>query len=104
MVKTALAVGCAQSNILPPPNHVMKAHGKKPNRSPLGAPQRQGWTLHRCDSFDEMRVQAIRRWQRASATARTDAAWELVVAAWKMKRWNPDELRLQRTVTVLRKA
>lgn len=65
---------------------------------------RKGWTIRRCTSFEDMRVQAIRDWQRASATARADAAWELVVDAWKMKRWNPDELRLQRVITVLRKA
>jgi hypothetical protein len=65
---------------------------------------RKGWTLRRCASFEDMRVQAIRDWQRVSATARTDAAWELVVDAWKLKRRNPDELRLQRTFTVLRKA
>ena len=51
-----------------------------------------------------MRVQAIRRWQRVSATTRADAAWEMVVEAWKLKRRNPDELRLQRIITVLRKA
>ena len=65
---------------------------------------RKGWTLRRCTSFDDMRVQAIRDWQRVRATIRTDAAWEMVVEAWKMKHWNLDELRLQRTVTVLRKA
>jgi hypothetical protein len=42
---------------------------------------RKGWTLQRCDSFDDMRVQAIRRWQRASASARADVAWERVVEA-----------------------
>jgi hypothetical protein len=66
--------------------------------------QRKGWTLRRCSSFDDMRVQAISNWQRVSATARADAAWDMVVEVWKMKRWNVDELRLQRTVTVLRKA
>lgn len=62
------------------------------------------WTVRRCESFDDMRVKAIRDWQRLSATRRTDAAWELVLDAWKLKHRNPDELRLQRTVTVLRKA
>ena len=65
---------------------------------------RKGWTLRRCDSFEEMRVQAIRNWQRVSANARAAAAWELVVDAWKIKHRNPDELRLQRVITVLRKA
>jgi len=65
---------------------------------------RKDWPLRRCGSFDDMRVQAIRDWQRLSATARTDAAWQMVVDAWKLKHRNPNELRLQRTVTVLRKA
>ncbi len=67
-------------------------------------PHRKNWTLRSCTSFDDMRVQSIRDWQRVSATARTNAAWEMVVDVWKMKRWNLNELRLQRTVTVLRKA
>lgn len=62
------------------------------------------WTVRRCESFDDMRVKAIRDWQRLSATQRTDAAWELVLEAWKLKNRNSDELRLQRIVTVLRKA
>lgn len=66
--------------------------------------QRQGWKIHRFASFEDMRVHAVRQWQRASATARTNAAWELVVDAWKLRKKDPDELRLQRVVTVLRKA
>ena len=49
-------------------------------------PPRSGWTLQRCESFDDMRVQAIRRWQRVSATARAAAAWDLVVEAWSLKK------------------
>lgn len=65
---------------------------------------RPGWTLQRCESFDDMRVEAIRRWQRVSATARAAAAWDLVVEAWSLKKRPAHELRLQRTVAVLRKA
>lgn len=50
-----------------------------------------------------MRVQAIRRWQRVSATARATAAWELVVEAWSLKKRPAHELRLQRVITVMRK-
>lgn len=72
--------------------------------TPKPAPVRKDWTVRRCHSFDDMRVQSIRQWQRLSATARANAAWELVVDAWKLKRLDPDELRFQRIVTVLRKA
>jgi hypothetical protein len=51
-----------------------------------------------------MRRQAILRWQRVSATARSDAAWDMVREAWALKKRPAHELRLQRTVTVLRKA
>lgn|GEM_PF-1732243 len=62
------------------------------------------WTLVRCSSFEDMRRQAVLRWQRVSATARSDAAWEMVREAWALKKRPAHELRLQRTVTVLRKA
>lgn len=77
-----------------------------PDKQPLmgSPPTRKGWTIRRCSSFEDMRVQGLRNWQRVSATARTKAAWELVVDAWAMKQWNPDELRLHRVITVLRKA
>ena len=70
-------------------------------KSPSTTP-RPGWTLQRCESYDDMRVQAIRRWQRVSATARAQAAWELVQEAWALKNRPAHELRLQRTLTVLR--
>jgi hypothetical protein len=67
-------------------------------------PKRSGWTIQRCESYDDMRVQAIRRWQRVSASVRADAAWEMVKEAWELKKRPAHELRLQRTVAVLRKA
>lgn len=65
---------------------------------------RKDWKLRRCDSFEDMRVEAIRQWQRAGATDRAAAAWDMVVEAWHLQNRDPDELRLQRTVTVLHKA
>ena len=63
-----------------------------------------GWKLVRCSSIEDMRHKGIRLWQRASADARANAAWEMVQEAWALKKRPPHELRLQRTVTVLRKA
>jgi hypothetical protein len=63
-----------------------------------------GWKLIRCSSMKDMRREGIRRWQCASADARINAAWEMVQEAWALKKRPPDELRLQRTVAVLRKA
>ena len=64
---------------------------------------RKDWKLRRCDSFEDMRVEAIRQRQRAGATARA-AAWDMVVEAWHLQNRDPNELRLQRIVTVLSKA
>ena len=37
-------------------------------------------------------------WQAQSPTARFDAAWELIVHAYKVKGWDVRQLRLQRSV------
>lgn len=71
---------------------------------PRHSTRRPGWTVIRCESHADMRVQAIRHWQRVSATVRADAAWEMVKEAWALKKRPLHELRLQRTLTVLRKA
>ena len=68
----------------------------------MSAPQRPDWTLVRCESHAAMRREAIRRWQRVSATRRVEAAWDMVKEAWTLKKRPADELRFQRTVTVLR--
>ena len=65
---------------------------------------RKTWTVTRCDSFEDMRRVGIRNWQHRSAAERRQAAWELVVEAWQMQKRNPNELRLQRSAQVLRKA
>ncbi len=49
-----------------------------------------------------MRCQQVKDWQALSGSERRKAAWELVVDYWVgMKGMNPDELRLQRSVTKL---
>jgi hypothetical protein len=51
-----------------------------------------------------MRLHSIRSWQRQSAAARRQAAWEIVVEAWEIQKRDPNELRLQRPLEVVRKA
>ena len=42
----------------------------------------------------------IRQWQEAGCEARMNAAWDLVLEYWVGKKGkNPDELRLQKSVT-----
>jgi hypothetical protein len=67
-------------------------------------PTRAGWMEVKCSSFDEMRANHIRNWQAVSPAERLKAAWELVVDAWEIKKRDPNELRFQRSVTVIRKA
>ena len=71
---------------------------------PLSIEARPGWKVQRCQDFAEMRVAAIRHWQKAGASARAAAAWGLVREAWELAKRPAHELRLQRTVTVLHKA
>lgn len=60
--------------------------------------------IRKCNSFGEMRNLAVRDWQKLSAEDRQAAAWGMVREAWLLQNRNPDELRLQRTITVVRKA
>ena len=65
---------------------------------------RSPWVVKKCESFDEMRNYRIQQWQEASGADRRKAAWELVYDYWVgMQKMNPDELRLQRTITNFRK-
>ncbi len=65
---------------------------------------RSHWPQAKLSSFDEARAYRIRQWQDAGCAARLTAAWELVYDYWVgMKKMNPDELRLQRSVTHLRR-
>lgn len=68
-------------------------------------PDRSNWTIRKFSSFEEQRDQQVRDWQALSGSERRKAAWELVVDYWVGKKgMNPDELRLQRSVTNLRRA
>ena len=65
---------------------------------------RAHWPTRRCESFDDMRAYRIRQWQEAGCGARMTAAWELVVDHWvDCLGKDPNELRLQRSVTHLRR-
>ena len=58
----------------------------------------------RTKCFDEVRAYRIQQWQEAGCSARVEAAWELVTDYWLgQKKMNPDELRLQKSVTHLRR-
>ena len=66
---------------------------------------RADWPTRRCESFDDMRAYRIRQWQEAGCEARMKAAWELVVDYWVgYQGKDPNELRLQRSVTKLVRA
>lgn len=54
------------------------------------------WRYGRLEDMD--RSFDIDFWQAQTDEARLQAAWELVVDAWKLKGRDPDELRLQRSV------
>jgi hypothetical protein len=61
---------------------------------------RSHWPQAKLASFDEVRAYRINQWQEAGCAARLSAAWELVTDYWVgMKGMNPDELRLQKSVT-----
>lgn len=67
--------------------------------SPLFQP-----VIRKCTSFEEMRNLAVGDWQKLPAELRAAAAWDMVREAWLLQNRNPDELRLQRIITVVRKA
>ena len=62
---------------------------------------RSDWVIRKCDSFEEMERFHMRDWQSVSGSERAQAAWEMVLDAWKIKKRDPDELRFQRIVTVV---
>jgi len=65
---------------------------------------RSHWPQAKLKSLDEVRSYRIKQWQDAGCAARLQAAWELVEDYWVgMKGMKPDELRLQRSVTNLRR-
>lgn len=68
------------------------------------ANDRSHWKVRKCDSFEEMERLHIEDWQAVSGTERVNAAWDMVVEAWEMKKRDPDELRFQRTVKRVKRA
>lgn len=70
---------------------------------PMPETDRSHWPVRKVASFDLMARQHVRDWQAAGSSARLQAAWDMVVEAWAMKNRNPDELRLQRFITAVRR-
>ncbi len=65
---------------------------------------RSNWPTRKCESFDDMRAYRIKQWQEAGCEARMKATWELALDYWVgVKGMHPDELRLQRSVTHIRR-
>lgn len=67
-------------------------------------PDRSHWTIRKFSSFEEQRCQQIRDWQRLPASARADAVWQMVVEHSRQKGIPEHELRLQRSVTSVRRS
>lgn len=65
---------------------------------------RSHWKIRKFESFEEMRAQQVKDWQALSGAERRKAAWELVYDYWVgMKGMHPDELRLKKTITSVRR-
>lgn len=65
---------------------------------------RSDWVVQKHNSLDEMRNAQIVSWQKQSGSARRKAAWELAVNYWVgIKKKHIDELRLQRTITIVKR-
>lgn len=62
---------------------------------------RSDWVIKKCSSFEEMRTHRIQQWQERPFIERLDAAWEIIEDAWKIKQKDPNELRLQRSITTV---
>ncbi len=62
---------------------------------------RAGWEAKKCASLDEMRTENIRFWQRQGGAAIRQAAWELVIETWKVQKRDPNELRFQRSPSIV---
>ncbi|MEK7950950.1 hypothetical protein [Luteolibacter soli] len=72
----------------------------------LTAPEkdRSHWVVRKFASFEEQRCQQVRDWQAVSGAERRKAAWDLVLDYWVgVKGMDPDELRLQKSITHLRR-
>ena len=64
---------------------------------------RSHWVVRKCESLDEMEFAHVEEWQKVSGSERANAAWDMVVEAWKLKKRNPNELRFQRTVKCVKR-
>lgn len=67
------------------------------------APDRSNWRILKCEDLESMTRQHVVDWQALPPSARSQAAWEMVEVAWRLKGRNPDELRLQRSLAVFRR-
>jgi len=67
-------------------------------------PDRSHWTIRKFSSFEEQRRDQIRQWQQLPASARADAVWQMVLEYSRQQGIHEDELRLQRSVTSVRRA
>ena len=65
---------------------------------------RSHWVVKKFTSFDEQRNWQIQEWQKVSGAQSRQAAWELAYDYWvNIQNKNPDELRLQRSITNFRR-
>jgi hypothetical protein len=60
--------------------------------------------IRKFESFEDMRLAHIAGWQVLDSATRFSEAWNLVVQYRQLKNLHPFEPRLQRTVTVVRRA
>ncbi len=51
---------------------------------------RSNWVVRKCDSFEEMEFAHVEEWQKVSGSERANAAWEMVIEAWKLKKRDPN--------------
>lgn len=73
-------------------------------RFPPMAVDRSHWVVRKCESFEEMEFLHVEDWQKCTGSDRANAAWEMVVEAWELKKRDPNELRFQRTARCLKRA
>ena len=74
--------------------------------SPVDQPtkDRSPWTIRKFTSHEKARCDQVQEWQKVSGADHRKAAWELVTDYWcGMKAKHPDEVRLQRSVTNIKR-
>lgn len=65
---------------------------------------RSQWTIRKFTSHESMRREQIRQWQQLPASARADAVWQMVIVHSRQQGISEHELRLQRSITSVRRA